>query len=72
MFRHGNIAKNCKSTYLRRKCKTGKFADFEHKQHRNLPVGILIGIDFYHVFMTGKVVRSNWALFHVKLELGGY
>ena len=36
-----------------------EFADFEHKQHRNLPVGILIGIDFYHVFMTGKVVRSK-------------
>ena len=30
-----------------------EFADFEHKQHRNLPVGILIGIDFHHVFMTG-------------------
>ncbi|CAB3986888.1 Hypothetical predicted protein [Paramuricea clavata] len=28
-----------------------EFADFEHKQHQNLPVGILIGIDFYHVFI---------------------
>ena len=24
-----------------------------------LPVGILIGIDFYHAFMTGKIIRSK-------------
>ena len=46
-----------------------EFADFEHKQHRNFSVGILIGIDFYLVLMTGKVVRSKLSLLHVKQEL---
>ena len=47
-----------------------EFADFEHKQHRNLPVGILIGIDFYHVFMTGKVVRSKHGAVARKTRVG--
>ena len=47
-----------------------EFADFEHKQHRNRPVGILIGIDFYHVFMTGKVVRSKLGPVACKTRVG--
>ncbi len=35
-----------------------EFADFEH-DHQSLPVGILIGIDYYHIFMTGKVVYNK-------------
>ena len=35
-----------------------EFADFEHN-HPSLPVGILIGIDYYHTFMTDQVVKSN-------------
>lgn len=47
-----------------------EFADFEHKQHQNLPVGILIGIDFYHVFMTGKVIRSKLGPVACKTRVG--
>ena len=47
-----------------------EFADFEHKQHRNFPVGILIGIDFYHVFMTGKVVRGKLGPVACKTRVG--
>ena len=36
-----------------------QFADFEHQDTPNLPVGILIGIDYYHVFMTGEIIRSR-------------
>ena len=36
-----------------------QFADFEHQDSTNLPVGILIGIDYYHIFMTGEVIRSK-------------
>ena len=32
---------------------------FEHQDTSNLPVGILIGIDYYHVFMTGEIIRSR-------------
>ena len=35
-----------------------KFADYED-QGANRPVGILLGIDYYHAFMTGRVVRSS-------------
>ena len=35
-----------------------QFADHEGNS-TNLPVGILIGVDYYHTFMTGKVVRSQ-------------
>ena len=47
-----------------------KFADFAHKQHHSLPVGILIGIDFYHVFMTGKVIRSKLGPVACKTRVG--
>ena len=36
-----------------------QFADFEHEDTVNLPVGIRIGIDYYHVFMTGEIIRST-------------
>ncbi|CAB4025668.1 Hypothetical predicted protein, partial [Paramuricea clavata] len=36
-----------------------QFADFEHQGSANLPVDILIGIDYYHIFMTGEVIRSK-------------
>ncbi|CAB4033226.1 Transposable element Tcb2, partial [Paramuricea clavata] len=40
-----------------------EFEDLELADHEgdspNLPVGILIGVDYYHTFMTGKVVRSK-------------
>jgi hypothetical protein len=35
-----------------------ELADFEHDQP-GLPVGILIGIDYYHTFMTNRVVKSQ-------------
>ena len=47
-----------------------EFADFAHKQHQSLPVGILIGIDFYHVFMTGKVIRSKLGPVACKTRVG--
>ena len=47
-----------------------EFADFAHKQHHSLPVGILIGIDFYHVFMTGKVIRSKLGPVACKTKVG--
>ena len=36
-----------------------QFADFEHQGSTNLPVGILIGIDYYHTFMTGEIIKSK-------------
>ncbi|CAB4030027.1 integrase core domain, partial, partial [Paramuricea clavata] len=40
-----------------------EFEDLELADHEgdspNLPVGILIGVDYYHTFITGKVVRSK-------------
>ena len=30
-----------------------QFADYEHPDILNLPVGILIGIDYYYAFMPG-------------------
>ena len=47
-----------------------EFADFAHKQHHSLPVGISIGIDFYHVFMTGKVIRSKLSPVACKTRVG--
>ncbi|XP_028403430.1 uncharacterized protein LOC114526129 [Dendronephthya gigantea] len=35
-----------------------EFAD-RNEKFSDLPVGILIGIDFYHTFMTGKIIRSR-------------
>jgi hypothetical protein len=35
-----------------------EFADYEGDS-ATLPIGILIGIDYYHAFMTGKVVHSR-------------
>lgn len=39
--------------------KTSQFANFEHENAPDLSVGILIGIDFCHVFLTGEIIRSN-------------
>ncbi len=40
-----------------------EFKDLEFADHNDnlstLPVGILIGIDFYHEFMTTKIIRSK-------------
>ena len=47
-----------------------EFADFEHTERQNLPVGILIGIDFYHVFMSGKIVRSKLGPVASKTRVG--
>ena len=47
-----------------------EFADFEHKQHQNLTIGILIGIDYYHVFMTGNVIKSKMSPVACKTKAG--
>ena len=47
-----------------------EFADFAHLQHHNLLVGILIGIDFYHGFTTGKVIRSKLGPVACKTRVG--
>ena len=40
-----------------------EFRNLEFADHNDslspLPVGILVGIDFYHAFMTGRIVRSK-------------
>jgi hypothetical protein len=36
-----------------------QFPDFEHEEYPNLPVGILIGIDYYYTFMTGELIKSK-------------
>ena len=36
-----------------------QFADYEHSDSSTLPVGILIGIDYYHTFMTSKLIKSK-------------
>ena len=36
-----------------------QFADYEDHSSAGRPVGILVGIDYYHAFMTGRVVRSQ-------------
>ena len=41
-----------------REFKEIKFADYDDHES-NRPVGILIGIDYYHTFMTGRVIRSS-------------
>ena len=49
-----------------------QFADFEHEDTVNLPVGILIGIDYYHVFMTGEIIRSTEGPVASGTRLAGY
>ena len=44
-------------------------ADYEGDR-ANLPVGILIGIDYYYAFMTGKVVRSRAGPVACKARVG--
>ena len=36
-----------------------EFADYEDHSSADRPVGILVCIDYYHAFMTGRVVRSQ-------------
>ena len=36
-----------------------EFADYEDQSSADRPVGISVGIDYYHAFMTGRVVRSQ-------------
>ena len=40
-----------------------EFKNLEFPDHNEslstLPVGILVGVDFYHAFMTGRIIRSR-------------
>ena len=51
-----------------------EFRNLEFADHNDslspLPVGILVGIDFYHAFMTGRIVRSM-DLLHVEQGWAG-